>query len=88
VETRIQIDDELLADAQRYAQRTQQSISQVISEALRAKLTDGRPPSSPAPHELKDTPALHPDVMKITGLVPADFPVEERVFKRRLERHR
>jgi hypothetical protein len=75
METTLQIDDRVLAQAQEYAAAVDRSLSEVVADALKEKLARwGRPPQPgvrpPA------NPSLHPDIQRISGLVRKDIDVK------------
>jgi hypothetical protein len=73
METTINLEDELLAEAEHFAKRSRRSLSEVVAEALHEKLSKSNDPA-PAKPEVSDLiPGLHPDIHHLTGLAPADL---------------
>ena len=73
METTIHLEDELLAEAEHFAKRSRRSLSEVVAEALHEKLSKsgGQTPAKPKVSDL--VPGLHPDILHLTGLAPADL---------------
>lgn len=74
METTIQIDDRVFAEAQEYAAALDRSLSEVVVDALKEKLARSGRPSHPGLRP-KGVPSVHPDVERISGIVPADIDV-------------
>ncbi|HMJ90149.1 MAG TPA: DUF6364 family protein, partial [Candidatus Acidoferrum sp.] len=70
METTIDLDDRLFAEAKSYAEQSARSLSQVVEEALREKLKNTSA-SAPKPKPSVSA-AIHPDVQRITGLASTE----------------
>ena len=73
VETTVQLDDKLLAEAKHYARQVQRSFSEVVAEALQEKMSRpvaGVSTRSAVPSNMTE---LHPDIRRVTGLASADL---------------
>lgn len=88
METTIQLDEQLLAQAKQYAEEVQRPLSQVIADALREKLAASVPSVPKVPRGPNvESLSLHSDIKRITGLVPADIDPEAAYYEHVLTRH-
>ncbi|HEV2695772.1 MAG TPA: DUF6364 family protein [Verrucomicrobiae bacterium] len=71
METTIHLEDKLLAEAEHFAQRSRQSLSQVVAEALHEKFSKSNDEAPSRPDVSSLIPGLHPDIQNLTGLAPA-----------------
>ena len=86
METTIQLDEQLLAQANQYAEQARRSLSQLVAEALREKLQQAPPPPANGTVSPDTLRSLHPDIQRITGLAPADLDAEA-VYRQHLAQH-
>ena len=85
METTIQLDDRLLAEAKSDAVRSKRSLSQVVEEALCEKLRltlVAREKSMAVSFE-----NIHPDIQRISGLAAADVDAKAIYLDHLAERH-
>jgi hypothetical protein len=88
METMIELEDELLAEAKHFAERSHCSLSEVVAEALHEKLSksNGETPAKQKSSSL--IPGLHPDIRCLTGLVPADLDAKTVYHEHLARRHK
>jgi len=73
MEMTVQLDDALLAAAKLYAEQQRRSLSQVVADALREKLSHMAPIRPTPPPTPAETQNIHDEVKRITGLAPANL---------------
>ena len=76
METTINLEDELLAEAKHFAKRSHRSLSEVVAEALHEKLSKSNGKASSKQNASDIIRGLHPDIRRLTGLAPADLDAE------------
>ena len=86
METTVQLDEQLLAEAKQCAEQAHRSLSEVVAEALQEKLAKSAAPSPNGATSPKTKLPIHPEIQRITGLAPTELDAEtvyrEHLFKR------
>lgn len=88
VETTIKLEDELLAEAKRFASRSHRSLSEVVAGMLREKLSQSKGKTSSKQNVSNLIPGLHPDVRRLTGLAPAVLDAKAVYHEHLTRRHK
>jgi metal-responsive CopG/Arc/MetJ family transcriptional regulator len=88
METTVKLDDALLAEAKHFAKRSHRSLSEVVAEALREKLSKSNGRTSPKQNVSDLIPKLHPDIRRLTGVAPADLDAEMVYHEHLARRHK
>ncbi len=87
METTLQLDDKLLAEANHFAKQSHQSLSEVVAEALYEKISKFSGKTSPRQNVSGLIPGLHPDIRRLTGLAPDDWDAKAIYHKQISTRH-
>ena len=88
METAVNLDDELLAEAKHFAKRSHRSLSEVVAEALHEKLSKANGKTSTRQSVSSFNLELHPDIRRLTGLVPAHLDAETVYHEHLARRHK
>jgi metal-responsive CopG/Arc/MetJ family transcriptional regulator len=88
METAVNLDDELLAEAKIFAKRSHRSLSEVVAEALHEKLSKSNGKTSTRQSVSSFNLELHPDIRRLTGLVPAHLDAETVYHEHLTRRHK
>ncbi|HEX7578067.1 MAG TPA: DUF6364 family protein [Verrucomicrobiae bacterium] len=88
METAVNLDDELLAEAKNFAKRSHRSLSEVVAEALHEKLSKSNGKTSPRQNVPSFNLELHPDIRRLTGLAPVYLDAETVYQEHLTRRHK
>ena len=88
METTIKLEDELLAEAEHFAERSHRSLSEVVAEALQEKLSKSNGEAMAGHKGSSSIPGLHPDIRRLTGLAPANLDAETVYHEHLTRRHK